>query len=133
MFSSHSAPKGVLSVTVVEARNLHKEDLGGHNDPYVELWLDEDYKQRSGVQKDTENPVFNETFTFNIEEGSSKHKLEFKVNDKDVAGKDKIGDGKLDVSEAFQGQVIDTWAKLPAKLGLTSHGEVHFIVQFTPQ
>lgn len=133
MFSSHSAPKGVLSVTVVEARNLHKEDLGGHNDPYVELWLDEDYKQRSGVQKDTENPVYNETFTFNIEEGSSKHKLYFKVNDKDVAGKDKIGDGKLDIAEAFQGQPIDTWAKLPAKLGLTSHGEIHFIVQFTPQ
>jgi Ca2+-dependent lipid-binding protein len=132
MFSSVSAPQGVLSVTVVEARNLHKEDLGGHNDPFVELWLDEDYKQRSGTQKDTEAPVFNETFTFNIEEGSSKHKIYFKVHDKDVAGSDKIGEGKLDVAEAYKGQPIDTWAKLPAKLGLSSHGEVHFIVQFTP-
>ncbi|KAG2205574.1 hypothetical protein INT47_005949 [Mucor saturninus] len=133
MFSSHSAPQGVLTVTVVEARNLHKEDLGGHNDPYVELWLDEEYKQRTSTVKDTENPVFNETFTFNIAEGSSLHKLEFKVIDKDVAGTDKIGEGKLDISEALQGQPVDTWAKLPAKLGLTSHGEVHFVIQFSPQ
>jgi hypothetical protein len=34
MLSSHSAPAGVLSVTVVEAKDLHKEDLF-KNDPYV--------------------------------------------------------------------------------------------------
>lgn len=79
MFSSHSNPQGVLSVTVVEARNLKKEDFAGHNDSYVELWLNEDYKQRTGTIKDSENPVFNETFTFNIEEGSSVHKLYFEV------------------------------------------------------
>lgn len=128
-----SAPAGVLTVTLVEARNLKKEDLGGHDDAYVELWLDEDYKQRSETVKDSENPVFNQTFTFNVNEGSSKHKLEFKVLDKDVAGHDKIGSGKLDVAPAFKGEIIDTWTKLPAKLGLTSHGELHFTVQFVPQ
>ncbi|KAL7321080.1 hypothetical protein PS15m_000896 [Mucor circinelloides] len=133
MLSSHSAPRGVLTVNVIEARNLHKEDLAGHNDPYVELWFDEDYKQRSESVKNTENPVWNQTFTFNIEEGSSKHKLYFKVLDKDKVGEDKIGDGHLDVSEAFKGNAIDTWAKLPAKLGLTSHGEVHFDIVFRPE
>lgn len=133
MLSSHSAPRGVLTVNVIEARNLHKEDLAGHNDPYVELWFDEDYKQRSETVKNTENPVWNQTFTFNIEEGSSKHKLYFKVLDNDKVGEDKIGDGHLDVSEAFKGTPIDTWAKLPAKLGLTSHGEVHFDIVFRPE
>ncbi|CAO3632168.1 unnamed protein product [Mucor fragilis] len=133
MLSSHSAPRGVLTVNVIEARDLHKEDLAGHNDPYVELWFDEDYKQRSEAVKNTENPVWDQTFTFNIEEGSSKHKLYFKVLDKDKVGEDKIGDGHLDVAEAFKGVPIDTWAKLPAKLGLSSHGEVHFNIVFTPQ
>ncbi|KAG2190238.1 hypothetical protein INT46_006318 [Mucor plumbeus] len=133
MLSSHSAPRGVLSVNVVEARNLHKEDVAGHNDPYLELWFDEDYKQRTDTVKDTENPVWNQTFTFNIEEGSSKHKLYFKVLDKDLAGKDKIGEGHLDVAEVFKGAPLSTWAKLPAKLGLTSHGEVHFEVSFRPE
>ncbi|KAI7898568.1 C2 domain-containing protein [Cokeromyces recurvatus] len=133
MFSSHSAPRGILSVTVVEARNLKKEDFAGHNDAYIEIWLDKDYKQRSETIKNTENPVWNQTFTFNIEEGSSLHKIYFKVLDQDIADTDKIGEGHLDVSHAFKGQAIDTWSKLPAKLGLTSHGEVHFIVQFSPQ
>ncbi|KAI9275998.1 C2 domain-containing protein [Sporodiniella umbellata] len=133
MFSSHSAPRGVLTVTLVEARNLHKEDIAGHNDPYVELWLDDEYKQRSEVVKDTENPVWNQTFTFNIEEGSSLHKIYFKVIDKDLVDSDKIGSGSLDVSDAFKGQPIDTWSKLPAKLGLTSHGEVHLVADFAPQ
>ncbi|KAI9472471.1 MAG: C2 domain-containing protein [Benjaminiella poitrasii] len=133
MFSSHSAPRGVLSVTVVEARNLKKEDFAGHNDPYVELWFDKEYKQRSETVHDTENPVWNQTFTFNIEEGSSWHKLYFKVVDKDKVDDDKIGEGHLDVADAFKGQPVDTWAKLPAKLGLSSHGEVHFSVQFSAQ
>jgi Ca2+-dependent lipid-binding protein len=130
LFTSHSAPRGVLTVNVVEARNLKKEDIAGRDDAYIELWLDEDYKQRTGTIKDSENPVFDETFTFNIEEGSPKHKLYYEVRDKDTVGSDKIGSGHLDISEALQGQPADTWAKLPAKLGLTSHGEIHFVLQF---
>ncbi|ORE09523.1 hypothetical protein BCV72DRAFT_61886 [Rhizopus microsporus var. microsporus] len=133
MFSSHSAPRGVLTVNLIEARNLHKEDTAGHNDPYVELWLDEDYKQRSEVVKNTENPVWNQTFTFNIDEGSSKHKLYFKVIDKDVVDSDKIGSTHLDLTDIFKGTPTDTWVNLPAKLGLSSHGELHVTVQFTPQ
>ncbi|KAG1458698.1 hypothetical protein G6F56_006333 [Rhizopus delemar] len=133
MFSSHSAPRGILTVNLIEAQNLHKEDLFGHDDPFVELWLDEDYKQRSEVTKGTENPVWNQTFTFNIDEGSSKHKLYFKVADKDTIGSDKIGTGHVDLTDVFKGEVIDTWAKLPAKLGLSSHGEVHLSAQFVPQ
>ncbi|KAI8075881.1 C2 domain-containing protein [Gilbertella persicaria] len=133
MLSSHSAPRGVLTVTIIEARNLKKEDLGGHNDSYVELWLDEDYKQRSETVQNTENPVWNQTFTFNIEEGSSKHKLYIKVLDKDLVDADKIGSTHLDVAPAFKGEVLDTWVKLPAMLGLSSHGEVHIAAEFTPQ
>ncbi|KAG1164826.1 hypothetical protein G6F36_013700 [Rhizopus arrhizus] len=133
MFSSHSAPRGVLTVNLIEARNLHREDLSGHTDPYVELWLDEDYKQRSEIVRNTENPVWNQTFTFNIEKGSPKHKLYFKVIDKDVADSDKIGSGHLDLTNVFKGQAVDTWAKLPAKLGLSSHGEVHLVAEFVAQ
>lgn len=133
MLSSHSAPRGVLTVRVIEGRNLHKEDFAGHNDSFVELWLDEDYKQKSETVKNTENPVWDQTFTFNIEEGSSKHKLYFKVLDKDIGDTDKIGEAKLDVAEVFKGQPIDTWVKLPALLGLSSHGEIHFDVSFIPQ
>lgn len=54
--------EGTLQVTVVEARNLKDEDTIGQNDPYVELYFDDDYKQRTSTQKDTNSPTWNETF-----------------------------------------------------------------------
>ncbi|GAA5806686.1 hypothetical protein MFLAVUS_000034 [Mucor flavus] len=129
MFSKN--PAGVLSVTIIEARKLHGEDFMGKNDPYVELWIDEDYKQRTSVIENCNDPVWNQTFTFNLSE-SRKHKLYLNVLDKDKIGSDEIGDAKFDFEEAFNGAPIDTWVKLPAKLGLTSHGEVHIYVQFSP-
>ncbi|CEP07009.1 hypothetical protein [Parasitella parasitica] len=128
----HSAPAGTLNVTLVEGKNLHGEDLVGKNDPYVELWLNKDYKQRSETVQDNNNPVWNKTFTFQINQGSSEHKLYFKVCDKDKVGEDKIGDGHLNISEVFKNQELDTWGDLPAKMGLSSHGKLHFIISFTP-
>ncbi|KAI8883381.1 hypothetical protein K501DRAFT_219498 [Backusella circina FSU 941] len=125
-------PAGTLNVTVIEARKLHGEDFMGKNDPFVELWIDDDYKQRTTVIENNNNPVWNQTFTFNMAEGH-KHKLYLKVLDKDLVGTDTIGDTKFDFEDAFNGNPIDTWVKLPAKMGLSSHGEVHLYVQFVRQ
>ncbi|KAG0166960.1 hypothetical protein DFQ28_006791 [Apophysomyces sp. BC1034] len=130
MFSSHSAPRGTLTVQCIEASKLHDEDSFGKNDAFVELWLNEKYKQRTEVVSNSNDPVWNQTFTFPIEEGSSVHKLYLKVLDKDTLDTDKVGEGKLDISGAFKGEVLDSWVKLPAHLGLTSHGQVHLIVSF---
>ncbi|KAG2200849.1 C2 domain-containing protein [Mucor mucedo] len=129
MFSKY--PAGTLSVTIIEARKLHGEDFMGKNDPYVEIYIDEDYKQRTTVIENSNNPVWNETFTFNLGE-SRKHKLTLNVLDKDKIGSDDIGDCKFDYEEAFNGAPIDAWVKLPTKMGLSNHGEVHIYVQFTP-
>lgn len=76
---------------------------------HSELWLDDDYKQRSSEVSNSNNPVWNETFTFNIAEGSSAHKLYLKVLDKDVVGSDKIGEAKIDFADVYQGNVFDDW------------------------
>lgn len=68
-----------------------------------------------------------------MEEGGDKHKLYFNVRDKDTFGSDDIGDTKIDFKSVFSGTPIDTWVDLPAKLGLTSHGELHVYIQFMPQ
>ncbi|KAI9312846.1 C2 domain-containing protein [Dichotomocladium elegans] len=133
MLSSVSAPRGVLTVRIIEGAKLEGEDTFGTNDPYVELWLDEDYKQRTEVLKDTTNPVWDQTFTFNIEEGYSKHKLYLKVLDKDLMDEEKIGKGHIDIETAYNGNEIDDWVDLPAHLGLSSHGKIHVVITFTPQ
>ena len=54
---------GQLSVTIVEAKTLDDEDIaGGANDAYVEVYLDDDYKQRTATISNSTNPQWNETF-----------------------------------------------------------------------
>ncbi|KAI7849752.1 C2 domain-containing protein [Circinella umbellata] len=133
MVFGSSFPAGVLTVTLHEAKDLKSEDLFGKNDPYVEMWLDDDYKQRSSEVSNSNNPVWNETFTFNITEGSSDKKLYLKVLDKDLVGSDKIGDAKVDLKDiVLGGGEFNEWVKLPAKLGLSSHGELLLTIQFAP-
>ncbi|CAF2842037.1 unnamed protein product [Rotaria sp. Silwood2] len=121
---------GSLQVTVVEARNLKDQDALGQNDAYIELYLDKDYKQRTKTIKDTNSPTWNETFTFNLQKGEDT--LHIKVYDDDVVGKDSIGSGKLSLKKIQQaGGQLDDWIKLPAHLGLGSHGEVHLILRLS--
>jgi Ca2+-dependent lipid-binding protein len=54
---------GTLEVTIVEGRNLKDQDIIGKNDAYVEVYLDKNYKQRTAVIKDTNNPTWNQRFT----------------------------------------------------------------------
>ena len=54
---------GHLSVTIVEARSLKDEDTsGGPNAAYVEVYLDEDHKQRTATISNSKTPEWNETF-----------------------------------------------------------------------
>ena len=54
---------GQLSVTIVAAKALDDEDtFGGSNDAYVEVYVDEDYKQRTATVSNSNAPTWNETF-----------------------------------------------------------------------
>jgi Ca2+-dependent lipid-binding protein len=52
-----------LQVTVIEARNLKKKDLFSNNDPFVEVYLDDEkQKQKTKVINNCKRPVWNESF-----------------------------------------------------------------------
>ncbi|SAM08432.1 hypothetical protein [Absidia glauca] len=134
MFSSHNNPEGILHVTIVEARKLKGEDLIGKNDPYVEFWIDSKYKQRTKELSNTNNPVFNQTFTFPLSQGSSDHKIHFTVLDKDLVGSDKIGEVTVDFADIIQqNRPVDEWYKITGKTGLRSHGELRLAISFVHQ
>ncbi|CAG8484717.1 8704_t:CDS:2 [Ambispora leptoticha] len=123
--------KGELRVVVVEAKNLKDTDLIGKSDPYVELWIEKGYKQKTTVKNNTVEPQWNEDFKFNIH---GEHTLHIKVLDKDtISEDDKIGEAKIDLKDVFNTRYVDQWYKLPALLGLSSHGQVHLVLEFTPQ
>ncbi|CAF1066009.1 unnamed protein product [Rotaria sordida] len=82
-------PTGTLEVIVVEGRHLKDRDLVGENDTYVEIYLDKKYKQRITTISNSNNTVWNQCFTFNLQKGDDT--IHFDIYDADVIGRDSIG------------------------------------------
>ncbi|XP_034276079.1 synaptotagmin-7 isoform X1 [Pantherophis guttatus] len=59
-----------ITVNIIKARNLKAMDIGGTSDPYVKVWLmykdKRVEKKKTVVMKRCLNPVFNESFMFDI-------------------------------------------------------------------
>ena len=95
---------GVLTVYLDKITDLRDSDGVGKSDPYVMLNLKEDRrmldksygKKKSKTIKDTVNPVFSETFTFNdVPSDMENLVLDIKVMDDDFGRDDKIGSTEL--------------------------------------
>lgn len=76
----------ILTVHVVEARDLKPMDMDGTSDPYVILQI-EDQRIETNYKKSTLSPVWNESFTFDIIHG--RDPLRVVVMDKDTFGNDE--------------------------------------------
>ena len=122
-------PSGSLEVIVVEGRGLKDKDTVGQSDPFVEIYTQKKYKQRTSTQQNTHNPVWNERFVLNIHPDDDT--IHFDVYDQDVGDKDSIGNGKVKLKQVLDDGKFDEWVKLPAHLGLSVHGEIHVIMNFT--
>jgi Ca2+-dependent lipid-binding protein len=53
---------GRLAVTIIEAKALDNEDSISLNDPYIEVYIDDDYKQRTATISNSRTPRWDETF-----------------------------------------------------------------------
>ncbi|CAF1024076.1 unnamed protein product [Adineta ricciae] len=121
---------GVLEVTIVEGRSLKNCAFFGENDAYVEVYTEKKYKQRTRTIKNSNNPVWNEQLRFNIHKGDDT--IHFDVYDADLIGRDTIGKCKIRLKQVFDDGEFDQWIKLPAHFGLSSRGEIHVMMTFTP-
>ncbi|CAF0722038.1 unnamed protein product [Didymodactylos carnosus] len=82
---------GKLTVTILEAKNLKKMDVGGLSDPYVKLSLMMNgkrlKKKKTSIKKCTLNPYYNESFSFEVPfEQIQKVQLAITVVDYDRIG-----------------------------------------------
>ncbi|XP_014287906.3 synaptotagmin-4 isoform X2 [Halyomorpha halys] len=104
-----------LSVVVLKARNLPKMDVTGLADPYVKMYLmyngQRISKKKTHVKKRTLNPVFNESFVFEIPQGAESldHvSLEFLLLDWDRVTKNEVI-GRLELGGATVGSALHHW------------------------
>lgn len=84
----------IVSIRVVEARDLTPMDITGKADPYCVLRFG-NQQQKSNYVKQDLNPVWNEVFTFDVETG--KEVLEIIVYDRDDFGTDDF-EGRIEVT-----------------------------------
>jgi Ca2+-dependent lipid-binding protein len=124
-------PNSVLTVHVVEARNLLPMDMEGTSDPYVVLEV-ENQRIQTSYKKSDLNPVWNESFTFDIEHGQDT--LKIVVFDKDTFGQDDF-EGECEVSlqedPGIRGQKkVDIWCDLFDKEGNGGRGKIRLQVQW---
>ena len=93
---------GVLTIYLDKATNLKDKDTIGKSDPYIKfsleqdnMILDKDYgSKKSTTKKGDLNPVYGETFTFDIP-SLNNMELKIKVMDSDIVSDDKMGKSKI--------------------------------------
>lgn len=97
---------GTLMVYLDKATDLANTDVIGKSDPYVKFHLEQDNwmfdktfgKVKSTTQKDVLNPVWGETYAFDIP-NLEKMKLHIEIKDDDPVIDDKLGACTIDLME----------------------------------
>ncbi|KAJ7984563.1 hypothetical protein DPEC_G00356090 [Dallia pectoralis] len=109
---------GKLTVNIMEAKNLKKMDVGGLSDPFVKIVLQHNgkriKKKKTTVKKNTLNPYFNESFSFDIPfEMIQKVQVVITVYDYDKLGSnDAIG--KTFMGYGATGVGLKHWSEMLA-------------------
>lgn len=115
----HQPAANRLTVVVLKARNLPKMDITGLSDPYVKIYLlfngQRIAKKKTHVKKRTLNPVFNESFVFDLPSGAkdlSSISLEFLLLDWDRVTKNEVI-GRLELGGPKSiGTALHHWAEV---------------------
>ncbi|XP_027530045.1 synaptotagmin-8 [Neopelma chrysocephalum] len=127
-----------LKVGVKQAVELKAMDSGGTSDPYVIVYLTSDMKKRyeTKVYRKTLNPIFNESFTFQVPQAEvPESTLVMQVYDFNRFAKhDIIGEVRLPLASVNLQHVIEQWSELAAasKVEEEQLGEICFSLRYVP-
>lgn len=127
---------GILTVHIVKCEDLPAMDIGGLSDPYVKLYLLPERKRKyeTKVHRKTLNPIFNESFKFEVPYGDVMTKtLVFAVYDYDRFSKhDAIGEVRLPVCQMDLAQAKEIWKDLSSIVGDGKLGDICFSLRYVP-
>jgi Ca2+-dependent lipid-binding protein len=127
-------PRGLLEVTVLEAKNLKKMDMVGKNDPYAVVTVDGETRQTSTVESGGSHPSWGqdgsgEMLVFEVGSATS---IELACYDEDRGSADDlIGAVILDLDHApDEDWAMDEWWELTDKKK-KSTGSIHLHVSWS--
>jgi hypothetical protein len=119
----------ILTVHVMQARELKAMDLGGTADPYVKLSCEKQFITTQIMERTT-SPVWNEMFTFNIAKGTEELLVE--VLNRDVfRSNDFLGQVRIPLSLLKNQMKHEQWFKLTGrKAGELWQGSIQLGLQW---
>ncbi|XP_072194676.1 synaptotagmin-8 [Excalfactoria chinensis] len=127
-----------LKVGVKQAADLKAMDNGGTSDPYVIVYLTSDMRKKyeTKVYRKTLNPVFNETFTFQVPQAEvSEAMLVMQIYDFNRFAKHNIiGEVRLPLASVSLQHIIEQWSDLvvASKVEQERLGEICFSLRYVP-
>lgn len=120
---------GVMSVTLTFAQGLKDKDWFGRQDPYAIVRCGgQHFRTRTHVDGG-KNPVWNETFSFNI---INENSLEVTVMDADVGPDDFIGSAVVSLARAREQGADSVQAPVVCKHTRKHHGFVAMNLRWMP-
>ncbi|XP_015142171.2 synaptotagmin-8 [Gallus gallus] len=127
-----------LKVGVKQAADLKAMDNGGTSDPYVIVYLTSDMRKKyeTKVYRKTLNPIFNESFTFQVPPAEvSEATLVMQIYDFNRFAKhDIIGEVRLPLASVSLQHIIEQWSDLvvASKVEQEQLGEICFSLRYIP-
>ncbi|CAI8048698.1 Synaptotagmin-like protein 5 [Geodia barretti] len=132
-----------LHIHVNRARDLAAADSNGFSDPYVKTYLLPDHskssKRKTGVQRKTLTPVFNETLEYSVSESElSSRTVWLSVWDWDRFGRNQfLGEVRLPLASLDLGSDTELWYPLldkdqPYNIN-PSTSQLNLALRFTPR
>lgn len=127
-----------LKVGVKQAADLKAMDNGGTSDPYVIVYLTSDMRKKyeTKVYRKTLNPIFNESFTFQVPPAEvSEATLVMQIYDFNRFAKhDIIGEVRLPLASVSLQHIIEQWSDLvvASKVEQEQLGEICFSLRYVP-
>lgn len=130
---------GVLQVKLVQGKNLLNKDMIGKSDPFAILYIrpiPSRMKKSKTVDNDL-NPIWNETFKFEVEDLSTQSLFIRVLDEEGVQEAEFLGCAKLELKKLKLGQLIDIWVPLVKDFDMTYtsstkyRGEIHLELSYT--
>lgn len=105
---------GVLRVKVVEAKNLLNKDTVGKSDPFTILYMRHipSRVKRSKTINNDLNPIWNQTFRFEVEDLPTQSLFIKVLDDDGVQEAELLGCAKYELRNLKPGQLVDLWIPL---------------------
>ncbi|RHZ48980.1 hypothetical protein Glove_535g39 [Diversispora epigaea] len=122
--------RGILSVHVVEGKNLRDLDDVGQGDPYCEVWIDSPkHKSHTDARNGTTTPVWDKMFHYNV---NGQPELHIRIMDDDVFTDEVVGCATIPLDYVYKHNYKDFWVDLPDHRG-RNNGKIHLVLEFNPK